>query len=275
VEVTMPFTTHINWGPDKMDLAATGKNETRTPFAPQWLGTIMYGPLVMATPDVKTWKEADFTLSSDLHEIQPNGATTDSKYGDNLFTLTLAGKQFQPDYYQTGHSTHYLRLDVQGAKQKAKKGIDKTNLEQALQVAKERVQNQNAWNALSVKVPAFSPWAPNGYARLLTQMEAAERVAAKPVKELTQEDINAATSALNMAINTMRPGNLAEPEDLNELLPLLTETKNIRNKTTELREAIDYADMVVQYVNDGSGTHDLIQKALQRLTEARKTLKQQ
>ena len=274
VEVTMPFTTHINWGPDKMDLAATGKNETRTPFAPQWLGTIMYGPLVMATPDVKTWKEADFTLSSDLSEIQPNGATTDSKYGDNLFTLTLAGKQFQPDYYQTGHSTHYLRLDVQGAKQKAKKGIDKTNLEQALQVAKERVQNQNAWNALSVKVPAFSPWAPNGYARLLTQMEAAERVAAKPVKELTQEDINAATSALNMAINTMRPGNLAEPEDLNELLPLLTETKNIRNKTTELREAIDYADMVVQYVNDGSGTHDLIQKALQRLTEARKTLKQ-
>ena len=274
VEVTMPFTTHINWGPDKMDLAATGKNETRTPFAPQWLGTIMYGPLVMATPDVKTWKEADFTLSSDLSEIQPNGATPDSKYGDNLFTLTLAGKQFQPDYYQTGHSTHYLRLDVQGAKQKAKKGIDKTNLEQALQVAKERVQNQNAWNALSVKVPAFSPWAPNGYARLLTQMEAAERVAAKPVKELTQEDINAATSALNMVINTMRPGNLAEPEDLNELLPLLTETKNIRNKTTELREAIDYADMVVQYVNDGSGTKDLIQKALQRLTEARKTLAQ-
>ena len=274
IEVTMPFTTHINWGPDKMDLAATGKNETRTPFAPQWVGALMYGPLVMATPDVKEWKEADFTLSSNLREIQPQEATIDTRYGDNLFTLTLDGKQFQPDYYQTGHSTHYLRLNVQGAKQKAKKGIDKTALEQALQVAKERVQNQNAWNALTVKVPAFSPWAPNGYARLLTQMEAAEKVAAKPVKELTQEDINTAASALNMAINTMRPGNLAEPEDLNELLPLLTETKNIRNKTTELREAINYADMVVQYVNDGSGTHDLIQKALQRLTEARKTLTQ-
>jgi hypothetical protein len=124
-----------------------------------------------------------------------------------------------------------------------------------------------------VKVPAFSPWAPNGYARLLTQMETAEKIVSKSAKELKQEEVNAVTSALNMAINTMRPGNLAEPEDLSELLPLLTETKNIRNKTTELREAIDYADMVVQYVNDGSGTHDLIEKALKRLSEAQKTLK--
>ena len=40
-------------------------------------------------------------------------------------------------------------------------------------------------------------------------------------------------------------------------------------------QAISYADMVVQYVNDGSGTHDLIEKALKRLNEAKKTLKQQ
>jgi hypothetical protein len=104
-------------------------------------------------------------------------------------------------------------------------------------------------------------------------MEIAKKVEAKSKKELTQEEINAATSALNVAINTMRPGNLAEPEDLNELLPLLTDSKeNIPNKTTELREAINYADMVVQYVNDGSGTHDLIEKAFNRLTEARKTV---
>jgi DUF1680 family protein len=275
IEVIMPFTKHINWGPDKMDLAATGKNETRTPFLPQWVGALMYGPLVMATPDVKEWKEADFTLQSNLSDIQLNGATKDTKYGDNLYTLTLAGKQFQPDYYQTGHSTHYLRLNVEtSTKKKAKKGIDKTNLEQLLQVAKERVENQNAWNALTLKVPAFAPWAPNGYARLLTQMEAAQSVSTKPSKELTQDEVNAIASALNVAINTMRPGNLAEPEDLSELLPLLTETKNIRNKTTELREAISYADMVVQYVNDGSGTHDLIEKALNRLNEAKKTLKQ-
>ena len=62
-------------------------------------------------------------------------------------------------------------------------------------------------------------------------MEAAEKVNTKPNKELTQDEINAATSALNVAINTMRPGNLAEPEDLNELLPLLTDSKeNIPNK---------------------------------------------
>lgn len=275
VEVIMPFTKHINWGPDKMDIAATGKNETRTPFLPQWVGALMYGPLVMATPDVKEWKEADFTLQSNLSDIQLNGATKDTKYGDNLYTLSLAGKEFQPDYYQTEHSTHYLRLNVEtGTKKKAKKGIDKTDLEQLLQVAKERVESQNAWNALAVKVPAFSPWAPNGYARLLTQMEAAQNINTKPAKELTQDEVNAVASALNVAINTMRPGNLAEPEDLNELLPLLTATKNIRNKTTELREAIDYADMVVQYVNDGSGTHDLIEKALKRLNEAKQTLKQ-
>ncbi|MBQ2069583.1 MAG: hypothetical protein II467_01480, partial [Bacilli bacterium] len=63
------------------------------------------------------------------------------------------------------------------------------------------------------------------------------------------------------------------PEDLSELLPLVTDSKeNIPNKTTELREAINYADMVVQYVNDGSGTHDLIDKALHRLQEARKNM---
>ena len=223
VEVIMPFTKHINWGPDKMDLAATGKNETRTPFLPQWVGALMYGPLVMATPDVKEWKEADFTLQSNLSDIQLNGATKDTKYGDNLYTLSLAGKQFQPDYYQTGNSTHYLRLNVEtGSKKKAKKGIDKTNLEQLLQVARERIESQNAWNALAVKVPAFQPWAPNGYARLLKQMEAAKTVNTKSSKELTQEEINTAASALNVAINTMRPGNLAEPEDLSELLRLKT-----------------------------------------------------
>ena len=54
-------------------------------------------------------------------------------------------------------------------------------------------------------------------------------------------------------------------DDETELLVLLTEAKNVRNKSIELREAIQYADMVVQYVNDGSGTRDLIAKATQRL----------
>ena len=94
-------------------------------------------------------------------------------------------------------------------------------------------------------------------------------------KSLTQAEVNSALSALNAVINTMRPGNLAEPEDLNELQPLLTQAKRIRNKTTELREAIDYADMVVDYVNNGSGTHDFIDKAISGLQEALKTVADQ
>jgi len=273
IEVVMPFTKHINWGADKMELAATGRNESRTPFDPQWVGAIMYGPLVMATPDVKEWKDADFTLSSSLAEIQLNGVQGEDNTHGPLYTLTLSNADktinFQPDYYQTGHETHYLRLNVEtGTKAKAKKGIDKTNLDQALQIAKERIDAQNAWNALTVKVPNFSPWAPNGYARLLEQVKIGEAIMAKANKELTQDEISKAASALNVAINTMRPGNLAEPEDLNELLPLVTDAKKIENKSTELRESINYADMVISYVNDGSGTHDLIEKALVRLKKA-------
>lgn len=271
VEVLMPFTKHINWGPDKMDLAATGKNETRTPFDPQWVGALMYGPMVMATPDIQEWKDAEFQLRSDLSDIQLQGATGEDHTHGKLYTMTLAGKNFQPDYYQTGHATHYLRLNVQNDVKKKQSGrVDLTTLEQTIAVAQERVDAQNAWNALTVKVPNFSPWAPNGYARLLEQKAKAEQVAKTPVKQLTAEQVNAATSALNVAINTMRPGNLAEPEDLAELLPLVTEAKKIANKTTPLREAINYADMVIQYVNDGSGTHDLITKATARLKETLK-----
>ena len=288
VEVTMPFTKHINWGPDKMELAATGKNETRTPFNPQWVGAIMYGPLVMATSEVNEWKDADFNLSSHLSEIKLNGNQGNDDTDGPLYTVSLTRYNetkdkkepqvltFTPDYYQTNYSTHYLRLNVEtGSKAKTKKGIDKTNLEQALLIAHERIDNQNAWNALTVKVPNFSPWAPNGYARLLEQVKSAEDIVARDKKQLTQEDINKATSALNVAINTMRPGNLAEPEDLNELLPLVTDAKeNIPNKTTQLREAINYADMVISYVNDGSGTHDLIEKAVTRLKAANEAMKQ-
>jgi len=122
VEIFMPFTAHISWGPDKMNIAATSKNETKTPFIPQWVGAIMYGPLVMATPDVKEWKDADFTLPSNLSNIQLKGASSEKGSNGNLYTLSLDSIQFQPDYYQTGNATHYLRLNVQtGSKQKSKK----------------------------------------------------------------------------------------------------------------------------------------------------------
>lgn len=69
----------------------------------------------------------------------------------------------------------------------------------------------------------------------------------------------------NAAINTMRPGNLAELEDLSELLALINQSKQQAAPNKTLQEAIKYAEMVVSYVSDGSGTHDMIQRALTRL----------
>ena len=100
ISVEMPFPAHLDFGPDKMDTA--------------WVGTIMYGPLVMATPDVTNWEEADIHLSSDLSEIELGGASAEEGYAGNLYTLTLDGKNFQPDYHwHTGRATHYLRLSVE------------------------------------------------------------------------------------------------------------------------------------------------------------------
>ena len=274
VEVEMPFTAHINFGPDKMELAATDVNETSTPFDPRWVGAFMVGPLVMATPDVRSWLDADVDLKSDFSQIVLNRPTPAGGSGGNLYTMTVGGMTFQPDYWHTSNSTHYLRINVEsGAKKKAAAKVDRTALTQALALARERVEAQNAWNALEVKVPEFAPWAPNGYARLLEKMERAESVNALGKKDLTQAKVNAAASSLNVAINTMRPGNLAEPEDLGELMPLMLDSRfRIRDKTTELREAIDYAEMVMGYVNDGSGTRDLIDKALSQLKAARKAM---
>ena len=272
VEVKMPFSAHIHFGPDKMDLAATGVNEARTPFEPMWEGAILYGPLVMATPDITVWEQAEFTLDADLKDIVLKGTTGGEGTNGNVYSLTLGDKTFYPDYLMTGHSTHYLRLNVlTGNKEAAKAGVvDKTYLEQAVKIARSRVEAQDAWNALAKKVPPFAPWAPNGYARMQEQMAAAEAVLADD--NAGQEAVTKATSALNAAINSMRPGNLAEPEDLDALLKLVTRAKGIQDKTTPLREAIDFADMVIGYVNDGSGTKDFIDIAYRRLDGALKAL---
>ena len=272
VEVKMPFGAHLNFGPDKMDLAATGINEARTPFEPMWEGTLMYGPLVMATPDITVWEQTEFTLDADLKDIVLKGTSGGDGTDGNVYTLTLADKTFYPDYYLTGHSTHYLRLNVlNGNKETVRSGaVDKTYLEQAVKIARSRVDAQDAWNALEEKVPPFAPWAPNGYARMLEQLSAAEAVMAS--EEAKQDEVGKATSALNAAINSMRPGNLAEPEDLDALLKLVTSAKEIENKSTPLREAIDFADMVIGYVNDGSGTKDFINVAYNRLEGALKAL---
>ena len=117
VEVTMPFAKHLYFGPDKMDLAVTGENGAETPFAPMWEGVVMYGPLVMATPDITDWDQAEFDLHPDLREIVLHGHTSDTGTDGNVYTLTLGGKTFYPDYYLTDHSTRYLRLNVLNGEQ--------------------------------------------------------------------------------------------------------------------------------------------------------------
>lgn len=213
VEITMPFSRHIHFHPD--------------PSA--GLGVLMLGPLAMATPDVRSWDEATFNISSDLREIRPG------KSPEGIHTLTLNGKQFQPDYWQAGSSTHYLRLNI--GKKPRKTNKSHSELEALMQVASERKGNPSAW-------------APYGYKRMIKAMDEGDAAALKSV------------------LNTMRPSNLAEPEDLAELISLTEKAKQITPKTETLNEAIRYANMVIRYVNDGSGTLDLIEKAVEQLKKA-------
>ena len=69
----------------------------------------------------------------------------------------------------------------------------------------------------------------------------------------------------------MRPGNLAEMEDLRPLTGLLRRAGTPDESTSaELKEAVEYANMVVKYVTDGSGTHDMISTAVDKLRKAMK-----
>ena len=124
---------------------------------------------------------------------------------------------------------------------------------------------------MDVKVPSYSPWAPHGFARMVEEMHKAEVLIRN--KKATQVDVNAMTAKLNAELNSMRPGNLAEPEELDELYPLLMDSRTLRNTTPEVVDAVKYADQVYQYVNDGSGTKDMIADAISRLKEARKTIR--
>jgi uncharacterized protein (UPF0305 family) len=87
-----------------------------------------------------------------------------------------------------------------------------------------------------------------------------------PEDQYTQEKVDQAASALNAVINTMRPGNLPEPEDLDELQQLLEKVRKQPQSETSDR-AINYASMVIRYVSDGSGTMDMIQRATNQLKE--------
>lgn len=148
--------------------------------------------------------------------------------------------------------------------------VDKSYLGEVLDLAIERKKTQDAWNALTIKIPEYSPWAPHAFRRLVYQLGESQKVYENKDKNYSQNEVNLAASALNAAINTMRPGNLPEPEDLYPLSTLLRQADRLPSKemSQDVIEAIEYARMVVFYVNDGSGTHDMIQNATDKLKEA-------
>ena len=272
VEIDMPFSKHIEYGADK--LSSDVASLDGTPLKTSWVGTLMYGPLVMAGTGAQTWNQATLNIDSRLSNItvgESNGVTTGA--GANLLTLKLDGKEFQPDYYRNANSTHYYRINLTDAKSKKSKKvkIDFTELNSLLNLAAERKADQEKWNALSQKVPEYAPWAPFGYERMQKVMAQAQELVAKGKKKVTQDELEGTTAILNRAINTMRPGNLAEMEDLRELSGLLRRASCPDDNTSdELKEAISYGRMVQKYVTDGSGTHDMIHAAVGKLKKAMK-----
>ena len=272
VEIDMPFSKHIEYGADK--LSSDVASMDGTPLKTSWVGTLMYGPLVMAGTGAQTWNQATLNIDSKLSNItvgESNGVTTGA--GANLLTLKLDGKEFQPDYYRNANSTHYYRINLTDAKSKKSKKvkIDFTELNSLLNLAAERKADQEKWNALSQKVPEYAPWAPFGYERMQKVMAQAQELVAKCKKKVTQDELEGTTAILNRAINTMRPGNLAEMEDLRELSGLLRRAGWPDDNTSEeLKDAISYGRMVQKYVTDGSGTHDMIHAAVEKLKKAMK-----
>ncbi len=270
IEIEMPFNKHIEYGADK--LSSDVASLDGTPLKTAWVGTLMYGPLVMTGTGAQTWNQATLNVDSKLSKVtvgESNGVSTGA--GANLLTLKMDGKEFQPDYYRNANSTHYYRINLTDAatKKSKKMKVDFTELNSLLSLAQQRKVDQEKWNALSQKMPEYAPWAPNGYERMLKAMDQAQQLIQKGKKKVTQDELEGNAAILNRAINTMRPGNLAEMEDLRPLSALLRRA-GWPDETTgkELKEAISYGRMVQKYVTDGSGTHDMINAAVEKLKKA-------
>ena len=272
VEVIMPFTRHLDFGPDKMETSPAYEKDGKTEYTPMWAGALMYGPLVMAAEGIHSWDEATVDMAGDLSDITLNGAKTGTGADANLYTLTFKDKTFIPDYAANKHVTHYFRMNIPvdpSVKYVAEvsEGIDKSALRELLLIAKTRQEEQTAWNALAVKVPEYAPWAVHGYGRMLEQAAKAQPFMDAPDDKYSQEEIDKAASALNAVINTMRPGNLPELEDMDELMTLLEQAKQLPEDDRRANRVIGYAGMVIRYVSDGSGTMDMIQRATTQLKE--------
>ncbi len=243
VEVTMPFTQHIDFGPDKMESAPAYEKGGKTAYTPMWTGAFMRGPLVMAATGIKSWDEATVDADADI-------------------------STFIPDYDGDSHLTHYFRINVPASPAVTVAegfAIDKSQLRELLLIARSRSNEQQAWNALEVKVPEYAPWATHGFDRMMEQYNRAQPLMDAPDGQYTQEEIDKAASALNGIINAMRPGNLPELEDLDELQLLLGQARQMPEDDEQANRTISYANMVIRYVSDGSGTKDMIERAVRQL----------
>lgn len=261
VEVSMPFAKRIEYGPDKLPAEVASQDGAQLDAA--WVGVLMYGPLAMTATDVATWRQATLDVDSRLSQVEEVD-------GAGALALKADGKLFLPDYFRNENSTHYFRInfsDRDGAV--APVGIDaeaaRGELRSLLSLAAERRGNQERWMKMESKVPDYAPWAPHGYERLLAAMAAAERLG----DDAPAASVEAVAAQLGKAVNTMRPGNLAEMEDLRPLNALLRRAgQPAADSNRQLAEAADYGRMVVRYVADGSGTQDMIDAAVARLSEA-------
>ena len=276
VEVVMPFTKHLDFGPDKMETAPAYEKGGKTEYAPMWTGAFMYGPMVMATTGIRNWDEATIDVAPDLSDIVLMGASEGKGADAHLYTLTHHGHTFMPDYAGNDHVTHYFRMNIpadpnaQLPASNASSAIDKSQLRELLLIAKSRNEEQQAWNALTVKVPEYAPWATHGFSRMMEQAAKAQPLMDADEGRYSQEKIDKVAGALNAAINTMRPGNLPELEDMEELQQLLEKAKLLPDTNEKANRAISYAGMVIRYVSDGSGTMDMIQRATNQLKEVLK-----
>ena len=124
--------------------------------------------------------------------------------------------------------------------------VDKSGLEEVMQIAKSCRDAQQAWNKMTVKVPEYAPWAPHGFARLMEEYDHANDILNNPSENYSQDEVDKAAASLNAAINAMRPGNLPELEDLTDLLPLIEKAKATADTNNDaVKQAIGYATVVV------------------------------
>ncbi len=110
VEIHLPYTKHINYGPDRMDTAIAAPAGDTIAYAPMWAGTLMYGPLAMGTTGIESWDDAEITIEQDLSNVIPNRPQTREGTHGNRYTLTIGERTFVPDYMLDKNHTHYLRI---------------------------------------------------------------------------------------------------------------------------------------------------------------------